>query len=139
MIDVSPLADIDSDVQVDLSRLELKRFSKDTLRALRGDPSGKVIDYKMTDGRGIGLILRLRDGSVNWFFDYEVVQPFEKNPNYINKVPKIEENYSFDDQLISLPFIKKIGIPKNNVNDISYIINPINFLSWLIYSVKDVF
>ena len=139
MINVSPLVDIDSDVQVDLSRLDSKRFSKDTLRTLRGDPSGKVTDYKMTDGGGIGLILRLQDGSVNWFFDYEIVKPFEKQTNSLNKALKIEENLASEDQIISLPFMKKVRIPKKNVKDISYVINPINFLTWLIYSIKDVF
>ena len=139
MIDLSPLTDIDSDVQVDLSRLEINRFSKDTLRTLRGDPSGKVIDYKMTDGGGIGLTLRLKDGSVNWFFDYEIVKALEKQNNYLNKEVKIEKKYASEDPIISLPFIKNISTPKKNINDISYIINPINFLSWLIYSIKDVF
>ena len=139
MIDLPPLADIDSDVKVDLSRLEIKRFSKDTLRTLMGDPSGKVIDYKMTDGTGIGLILRLKDGSVNWFFDYEIAKDLKKQTNHLNKEVKIEENYASENQIIRLPFIKNISTPKKNVNDISYIINPINFLSWLIYSIKDIF
>ena len=42
-------------------------------KILLDDPSGTVIDYKMTDGTGIGLVLKLSDGSFIWFFQDELL------------------------------------------------------------------
>ena len=40
---------------------------------LSQDPRGTVIDYKMTDGRGgIGVVLKMNDGSKQWFFEDEI-------------------------------------------------------------------
>ena len=134
MINVPTLVEIHSDVQVDLSRLDLKRFSKDTLTALQEDPFGKVVDYKMTDGRGIGLVLKFNDGSVNWFFDYEIVKSIENQINDLYGNQEEDLNSS-----LNLPFIQNIPTPESNVKDYLYILNPFNFISWFIYSIKDVF
>ena len=134
MNNLPTLVEIDSYVQVDLSRLDFKRFSKATFISLQQDPFGKVVDYKMTDGRGIGLVLVFNDGSVNWFFDYEIVKSLDNNMNYIDE--------SQDDNInpiANLPFISNISTPKRNVNDYFYMLNPLNFISWVIYSMKDIF
>ena len=42
------------------------------LKTLEMNPRGKVIAYKMTDGGGIGIVLKLGDGTKNWFFENEI-------------------------------------------------------------------
>ena len=41
---------------------------------LINDQVGTVLDYKMTDGQGIGVILELSDGTSSWFFEDEVTR-----------------------------------------------------------------
>ena len=49
-----------------------KETAKDLLKKLKDNPRGKVVDYKMTDGTDIGLVLELSDGSTSWFFNEEI-------------------------------------------------------------------
>jgi len=43
------------------------------INQLTEDPRGTVIDYKMTDGiGGIGVVIKMTDGSKHWFFADEV-------------------------------------------------------------------
>ncbi len=56
-------------VNLDLVR---DRIPSNLIKTLANDPKGKVLDYKMTDGTGIGVILELSDGTTSWFFDEEI-------------------------------------------------------------------
>tara|TARA_B100000700_G_C14346232_1_gene535056 strand:+ start:237 stop:461 length:225 start_codon:yes stop_codon:yes gene_type:complete len=62
---------IGSNVKIQVDRVK-DRIPKALLQKLTKDPRGKVIDYKMTDGTGIGLVIRLSDGTTSWFFDDEI-------------------------------------------------------------------
>ena len=72
MAQAATLNRIGSNVRVDLERVR-DRIPSTLLKQLSKDPRGKVIDYKMTDGMGIGLVLELSDGSTSWFFDEEII------------------------------------------------------------------
>ena len=65
------LSRIGSKIKINIERVR-DRIPSDLIDQLSQDPRGTVIDYKMTDGRGIGLVLKLKDGSKNWFFENEV-------------------------------------------------------------------
>ena len=65
------LTRIGSTVKIQLEKVR-DRIPSNLLSKLKNDPRGKVLDYKMTDGTGIGLVLELRDGTTSWFFDEEV-------------------------------------------------------------------
>ena len=65
------LSRIGSKIKINLERVR-DRIPSYLIDQLSEDPRGTVIDYKMTDGRGIGLVLKLKDGSQNWFFEDEV-------------------------------------------------------------------
>ena len=58
-------------LRVDLDMVR-DRIPKDLLNKLKTNPRGKVVDYKMTDGTDIGLVLELSDGSTSWFFNKEI-------------------------------------------------------------------
>ena len=65
------LTRIGSKIKINIERVR-DRIPSDLIQQLSEDPRGTVMDYKMTDGRGIGLVLKLKDGSQNWFFEDEV-------------------------------------------------------------------
>jgi len=67
----SALNRIGSRVRVRLDQVR-DRIPSNLLKQLSNNPQGKVIDYKMTDGTGIGLILEFSDGSTSWFFPEEI-------------------------------------------------------------------
>ena len=48
------------------------RGGKGILGILSTKKNGKVIDYRITDGIGIGLILELSNGNKCWFFENEI-------------------------------------------------------------------
>ncbi len=64
---------IGSNVTVKLDRVR-DRIPTPLLDTLSNNPRGRVLDYKMTDGTGIGLVLELSDGSTSWFFADEIIQ-----------------------------------------------------------------
>lgn len=49
------------------------RIPADLVSALKADPTGTVTGYRMTDGTGVGVVVKLSGGATSWFFDDEVV------------------------------------------------------------------
>ncbi len=62
---------IGSRVKVELDRVR-DRIPSKLIKQLTEDPRGKVVNYKMTDGMGIGVVLELSDGTTSWFFEDEI-------------------------------------------------------------------
>ncbi|CAI8159043.1 MAG: DUF2862 domain-containing protein [Prochlorococcus sp.] len=58
--------------QVRVTRVR-DRIPTALVNLLRGNAVGTVVDFKMTDGKGIGIVVELSDGTTSWFFDDEVV------------------------------------------------------------------
>ena len=66
------LTRIGTSVKINLERVR-DRIPPGLIKQLSEDPRGTVMDYKMTDGRGgIGVVIKLKDGSENWFFEEEI-------------------------------------------------------------------
>ena len=66
------LSRIGSKIKINIERVR-DRIPSDLIDQLSKDPRGTVIDYKMTDGRGgIGVVLKMNDGSKQWFFEDEI-------------------------------------------------------------------
>ena len=123
-------AKIGNSVQINLE-LSKDRLTKETLEALNVSSKGKISDFKITDGRGIGVVLQLSNGKEQWFFENEIDLLDEYGC-------VIEKNYSTKDNnnMIFDP-LKKLNY--ENKNKIGELINPINFLIWLVVSFKDIF
>ncbi len=115
ILKISPLTKVGSKVNIDLERIN-DQISSDLKNLLSKHPYGEVFDYRITDGTQIGFVLKLNDGSKAWFFNDEIIE-FNKEKNAIS-ISK--EN---DSLIIN--------------NSISYILNPLNFLKWLLFSLKD--
>ena len=113
-------------VNLDLSR---DRLTKETIDAINVSSLGKISDFRITDGKGIGVVLQLSNGKEQWFFEDEI-DLLDKNGNVIkkNNVKKENSNFIFN-------FLK--GLNYENKNRVSELLNPINFFLWLIVSFKD--
>ena len=44
----------------------------DKNETLQSDATGTVKDFKVTDGKGIGVVVELSNGTTTWFFDDEI-------------------------------------------------------------------
>ena len=91
----------------------------------------KINDFRITDGKGIGVVLQLSNGKEQWFFEEEI-DLLDENGNLIKIIHDVKENNNF--------LINNISELKyENKNKPSELLNPINFFLWLVVSFKDIF
>ena len=48
------------------------RLPKGVLEMIKGDPFVELVGYKMVDGNQFGLVVKLKNGEVSWFFEKEL-------------------------------------------------------------------
>jgi|TARA_Y100001968_G_C18711464_1_gene415885 hypothetical protein len=48
------------------------RLSENLVEIIRKDPIVELVGYKMVDGNQFGLVVKLSDGQINWFFEKEL-------------------------------------------------------------------
>ena len=121
---------IGNSVQVNLE-LSKDRLNKETIDAINVSSLGKVSDFRITDGKGIGVVLQLSNGQEQWFFEDEI-DLLDENGNVIKKINHKKENNNFMLNILR-------GLKYENKKKISELINPINFFVWLVVSFKDIF
>ena len=121
---------IGNSVQVNLE-LSKDRLTKETIDAINVSSLGKISDFRITDGKGIGVVLRLSNGKEQWFFEDEI-DLLDENGNVIKKNNDKKENSNF-----IFNFLR--GLNYENKNKASELLNPINFFIWLVVSFKDIF
>ena len=121
---------IGNSVKVNLE-LSKDRLTKETIDAIKVSSVAQISDFRITDGKGIGVVLQLSNGKEQWFFEDEI-DILDENGNVIKKNNNNKEisNFIFD-------FLK--GLNYENKNKVSDLLNPINFFIWLIVSFKDIF
>jgi len=107
------------------------RLTKETIDAINFSSIGKISDFRITDGKGIGVILQLSNGKEQWFFEDEIDLLDEKG-NVIKKNNDKKENNIF-----IFNFLRELNY--ENKNKVSELLNPINFFLWLVVSFKDIF
>jgi len=121
---------IGNTVQINLE-LSKDRLNKETIDAINVSSLGKISDFRITDGKGIGVVLRLSNGKEQWFFEDEI-DFLDENGNVIKKNNDKKENNNF-----IFDFLR--GLNYENKNKVSELLNPINFFIWLVVSFKDIF
>ena len=45
------------------------RLPQNVLEIIRKDPVVELVGYKMVDGNEFGLVVKLKNGEINWFFE----------------------------------------------------------------------
>ena len=121
---------IGNSVQVNLE-LSKDRLTKETIDAINVSSLGKISDFRITDGKGIGVVLQLSNGKEQWFFEDEI-DFLDENGNVIKKNIDKKENNNF-----IFDFSRELNY--ENKNKVSELLNPINFVIWLVVSFKDIF
>jgi len=121
---------IGNSVQVNLE-LSKDRLTKETIDAINVSSLGKISDFRITDGKGIGVVLQLSNGKEEWFFEDEI-DLLDENGNVIKKNNDKKKNIIF-----IYDFFK--GLNYENKNKVSELLNPINFFVWVVVSFKDIF
>jgi len=104
---------------------------KEIIDAIPVSSVGKISDFRITDGKGIGVVLQLSNGKEQWFFEDEI-DLLDENGNVIKKNNYKKENSNFIYDFLS-------GLNYENKNKVGDLLNPINFFIWLVVSFKDIF
>ena len=96
-------------INVNLSK---DRLSSNTLNAIKESSSFKVKDFRLTDGKGVGVIVEFSNGEEEWFFENEI-EILDENGKIIQRVDSLEK-----DNFVS-NFLKNIEYkPKNNIKEL---------------------
>ena len=48
------------------------RLPQNILQDIRKEPIVELVGYKMVDGNEFGLVVKLNNGEINWFFEKEL-------------------------------------------------------------------
>ena len=123
------LVRIGSPVNINVN-LSKDRLSSKTLNAIKESSTFKVKDFRLTDGKGVGVIVEFSNGEEEWFFENEI-EILDENGKIIPRLDEKENNIFLSNLLKNIKYK-----PKTKFKEL---INPINFFSWLIYSLKDIF
>ena len=121
---------VGNSVQVNIEQSK-DRLTKEIIEAINVSSVGKILDFRITDGKGIGVILQLSNGKEQWFFEDEI-DLLDENGNVIKK-----NNYKKENSNFIYDFLR--GLNYENKNKVSELLNPINFFIWLVVSFKDIF
>ena len=123
-------AKIGNSVQINLE-LSKDKLTQEIIDAVNVSSVGKISDFRITDGKGIGVVLKLSNGKEQWFFEDEI-DLLDENGNLIKKTNDKKENNNFVFNFLN-------GLRYENKNKLGELLNPINFFLWLVVSFKDIF
>ena len=132
-MEVNPLIPIGAKIKVDKSKIENLLPNK-LLDDLPQMINGEIVDYKMTDGMGIGYVLMTEDNLKIWIFNTELNEQTRKE--YSLKETKNLNNTENNDLILGK---YKVTYMINGNRNIKTIANPINLINWLIFTMKDIF
>ena len=123
-------AKVGNSVKVNIGQSK-DRLTKEIIDAINVSSVGKILDFRITDGKGIGVILQLSNGKEQWFFEDEI-DLLDENGNLLKKINDNEEKNNFAFNILT-------RLKYENKNKVSELLNPINFFLWLVVSFKDIF
>ena len=132
-MEVNPLIPIGTKIKVDKSKLE-KLLPNKLLDDLPKMINGEIIDYKMTDGMGIGYVLKTEKDLKIWIFTAELNEQTRREY-------KIEDTNKSNHQQTNNLILRKsnFNYEINGNRNVRTLANPINLINWLIFTMKDIF
>jgi len=130
---LNSLIPVGSKIKVDKSKIE-NVLTEKIFDDLPQIINGEVIDYKMTDGMDIGYVLMTENNLQIWIFNSELTEQTRREY-------KIEDSKSSNNAITKelLSRIDKLEYNLNGNRSIKTIANPFNLISWLIFTLKDIF
>ena len=132
-MEVNPLIPIGAKIKVDKSKIENLLPNK-LLNDLPQMINGEIVDYKMTDGMGIGYVLMTENNLRIWIFNNELNEQTRKEYN-LEDTSKYYNPKNSD--LILGKY--KVAYDISGNRNFKTIANPINLINWLIYTMKNIF
>ena len=132
-MEVNPLIPIGAKIKVDKSKIENLLPNK-LLDDLPQMINGEIVDYKMTDGMGIGYVLMTENNQKIWIFNTEINEQTRKEYR-LEETNKFYNNKNSD----LLLGIYKVDYEIDGNRNIKMVANPINLINWLIFTMKDIF
>ena len=132
-MELNPLIPIGTKIKVDKSRIENLLPNK-LLDDLPQMINGEIVDYKMTDGMGIGYVLMTENNLKIWIFTTELNEQTRQEYS-------LEETNKYNNTKNSDLILGKYKVTYmiNSNRNIKTIANPINLINWLIFTMKDIF
>ena len=133
IMEVASLIPIGAKIKVDKSKIENLLPNK-LLDNLPQMINGEIVDYKMTDGMGIGYVLITENNLRIWIFNSELNEQTKRE----YKIEDINKSHiKNSDNLILGKYEAVYEINSNRkMKDIA---KPINLINWLIFTLKDIF
>ena len=123
-------AKIGNSVQINIERTK-DRLTQEIIDDINYSSIATIQDFKITDGKSIGVVLKLSNGKEQWFFENEI-DILDEYGNIIEmEIASIENSNFLSSMLKNLKY--------ENKNKVQDLLNPINFIVWLITSIKDIF
>ena len=132
-MEVNPLIPIGTKIQVDKPNIENLLPNK-LLDKLPEKIIGKIVDYKMTDGMGIGYVLETEDNLKIWIFTNELNLKTRREYK-IDEINK-NQNKKNNDYILGK---YNINFEINGNRRIKTLANPLNLIKWLTFTLKDIF
>ena len=131
-MEVNPLIPIGAKIKVDKSKIENLLPNK-LLDTLPKQINGEIVDYKMTDGMGIGYVLMTENNQRIWIFNTELNEQTRKEYS-------LEETNKYYNRKNSDLILGKykVAYEINGNRKIKTIANPFNLISWIIFTLKDI-
>ena len=130
---INPLIPVGSVIKIEKAKID-NVLPKKILDDLPQIINVEVIDYKMTDGMDIGYVLMTESNIKIWIFNNELNE--ETKREY-----KIESSNKATN-LLAIEILSRIDKVKYELNgnrSIKKLANPFNLISWLIFTLKDIF
>ena len=125
--------------KVNIATLMIKdKVSDKIIDEINLDPVGKIIDYKLNDGKEIGYIIEFKNGSKLWFFNNEI-----DSEDKLDLSNDLNEDSSILSQAINISKEKiqrlTSEVTLNGDKSIILTTSPYNFIKWLLYVTSDIF
>ena len=121
-------------VNLDLTK---DRLTKETIEAINISSECTISDFKITDGKGIGVIVNLSNGKEEWFFEMDATEKL--GIHFVNWIDEKKDVYHpFYNDLDTCKDYKKAMTTKfDNLSNVAYHVNCGKLVLFIQKKLKD--